>query len=89
MLQRAITEASAATNGRDGWDRPDIAAALPRDRDVITEKPITTDLDKLASIRDAPRTSSRSVTVAFDDPYTPPPARLKGLPQSGFSVAEE
>ncbi len=60
-----------------------IVAALRAGCDVITEKPMTTDLAKLASILDAQRGSGRSVTVTFNYRYTPARTQLKDILRSG------
>jgi predicted dehydrogenase len=48
-----------------------IVAALAADRDVITEKPMTTDAAKAARILAAERTSAGTVTVTFNYRYNP------------------
>jgi predicted dehydrogenase len=48
-----------------------IVAALNADRDVITEKPMTTDAAKAAGILAAERASAGSVTVTFNYRYNP------------------
>ena len=60
-----------------------IVAALKAGRDVITEKPMTTDLKRLKAILDAQRESGKSVTVTFNYRYTPARTQLKDILMSG------
>ncbi|PCI86887.1 MAG: myo-inositol 2-dehydrogenase [Hyphomicrobiales bacterium] len=50
---------------------------------VITEKPMTTDLDKLKQILDAQQKSGKSVTVTFNYRYTPARTQIKEILESG------
>lgn len=50
---------------------------------VITEKPMTTDLAKLKQILDAQEKSGKSVTVTFNYRYTPARTQIKEILQSG------
>lgn len=60
-----------------------IVAALRAGCDVMTEKPMTTDLGKLKAILDAQKESGKSVTVTFNYRYTPARTQIKELLQSG------
>lgn len=60
-----------------------IIRALKAGCDVITEKPMTTDLNKLKGILDAQKESGRRVTVSFNYRYTPARTQLKEILQSG------
>lgn len=60
-----------------------IVAALKAGCDVITEKPMTTDLTRLKAILDAQRESGKSVTVSFNYRYTPARTQLKDILLSG------
>jgi predicted dehydrogenase len=56
-----------------------IVAALESGADVITEKPMTTSMDKIRRIREAERRTGRRVDVSFNYRYAPTAARLKQL----------
>lgn len=60
-----------------------IIRAMKAGCDVITEKPMTTDLAKLKAILDAQKETGRSVTVSFNYRYTPARTQLKDLLMSG------
>src|SRR5690606_15828500 len=60
-----------------------IIAALEAGCDVMTEKPMTTDLGRLRGILEAQKKSGRSVTVTFNYRYTPARTQLKDILQSG------
>jgi predicted dehydrogenase len=60
-----------------------IVTALRAGCDVITEKPMTTDLARLKRIVDAQRETGRTVTVTFNYRYTPSHTQLKDLLSSG------
>ncbi len=60
-----------------------IVAALKSGRDVMTEKPMTTDLEKLRAVLEAQRESGRRLTVTFNYRYTPARTQLKDLLMSG------
>jgi predicted dehydrogenase len=57
--------------------------ALRAGCDVITEKPMTTDLVRLKAIVDAQRETGRSVTVTFNYRYVPAHTQLKDILASG------
>lgn len=60
-----------------------IIEALKSGCDVMTEKPMTTDISKLKQILDAQRESGKSVTVTFNYRYTPARTQIKELLNSG------
>jgi predicted dehydrogenase len=60
-----------------------IVKALEAGADVITEKPMTTSVDKIRRIRDAERRTGKRVDVSFNYRYSPTAARLKELLVSG------
>lgn len=60
-----------------------ICAALDRGIDVITEKPMTIDADKLAAIVKSLDASSASLTVTFNYRYSPRNSVVKELISSG------
>lgn len=60
-----------------------IVAALKAGRHVMTEKPMTVDLDKLRQILDAQQQSGKNVTVTFNYRYTPARTQIKDLLISG------
>jgi predicted dehydrogenase len=60
-----------------------IVEALRGGSDVLTEKPMTTDLSKLKAILDAQRETGKRVTVTFNYRYTPARTQLKELLMSG------
>ena len=60
-----------------------IVRALRSGHDVMTEKPMTTDLPKLKAILDAQAETGKSVTVTFNYRYTPARTQLKEILQSG------
>ncbi len=60
-----------------------IVEALRLGCDVMTEKPMTTDLDKLKAILDAQRETGRKVTVTFNYRYTPARTQVKDILLSG------
>ncbi|WP_136685966.1 Gfo/Idh/MocA family protein [Falsirhodobacter xinxiangensis] len=60
-----------------------IDAALRAGSDVITEKPMTTDLSRLKTILDAQGASNRSVAVSFNYRYSPARTQIKDLLMSG------
>ncbi|WP_435169104.1 Gfo/Idh/MocA family oxidoreductase [Falsirhodobacter sp. 1013] len=60
-----------------------IIAALEAGRDVITEKPMTTDVDKCQQIIDAVKRTGRSVRVTFNYRYAPHNAAVRELIASG------
>ncbi len=60
-----------------------IVEALRAGCNVMTEKPMTTDLGKLKAILDAQAETGRSVTVTFNYRYTPARTQIKDLLMSG------
>ncbi|RNL85032.1 Gfo/Idh/MocA family protein [Halostreptopolyspora alba] len=60
-----------------------IVAALEAGRDVITEKPMTADLEGCRRIRAAQRTSTGRVTVGFNYRYNPVHTRVRELVAQG------
>ncbi len=60
-----------------------IVRAMRAGCDVVTEKPMTTDLSRLKAILDAQEETGKSVTVTFNYRYTPARTQLKDLLQSG------
>lgn len=60
-----------------------IVDAMERGCDVVTEKPMTTDLGKLRAILDAQKRTGRKVTVTFNYRYTPARTQIKELLMSG------
>jgi predicted dehydrogenase len=60
-----------------------IVCALRAGCDVITEKPMTIDLEKLKQVLDAQRETGRKVTVTFNYRYTPARTQLKDILMSG------
>ena len=60
-----------------------IVSALKVGCDVVTEKPMTIDLEKLKAIVDAVNETGRKVTVTFNYRYTPARTQLKDILMSG------
>ncbi len=60
-----------------------IVAAMKAGCDVVTEKPMTTDLGRLKAIVDAVNETGRKVTVTFNYRYTPARTQLKEILMSG------
>jgi predicted dehydrogenase len=60
-----------------------IVAALESGADVITEKPMTTSMEKIRRIRDAEKRTGNRVDVSFNYRYAPTAAKLKELLLSG------
>jgi predicted dehydrogenase len=60
-----------------------IIAAMRAGCDVMTEKPMTTDLGRLKALLDTQRETGRAVTVTFNYRYTPARTQLKELLMSG------
>ena len=67
----------------DGHHHDYIVRAMRAGCDVITEKPMTTDLAKLKAILQAQAETGRKVTVSFNYRYTPARTQLKDLLQKG------
>ena len=61
-----------------------IVRALRDGRNVMTEKPMTVDLDKLKQILDAQAQSGKKLTVTFNYRYTPARTQLKDMLMSGI-----
>jgi len=60
-----------------------IVAALKAGRNVMTEKPMTVDLQKLRAVLEAQQQSGKRLTVTFNYRYTPARTQLKDLLLSG------
>jgi predicted dehydrogenase len=60
-----------------------IVAALDAGCDVITEKPMTTTVEKIRRIREAEKRSGKRVDVSFNYRFAPTAARMKELLRSG------
>jgi predicted dehydrogenase len=60
-----------------------IVAAMKAGCDVMTEKPMTTDIGRLRAVLDAQRETGRSITVTFNYRYTPARTQLKDILLSG------
>ncbi|HEY4203225.1 MAG TPA: Gfo/Idh/MocA family oxidoreductase [Devosiaceae bacterium] len=60
-----------------------ITAALRAGCDVMTEKPMTVNMEKLKEILDVQRETGRSVTVTFNYRYTPARTQIKDLLMKG------
>jgi predicted dehydrogenase len=60
-----------------------IVQAMERGCDVITEKPITTDREKLSAIMQAVERTGRTLRVCFNARYEPPHTRIRELMMQG------
>ena len=60
-----------------------IIAAMKAGCDVMTEKPMTTDIGRLRALLDAQRETGRAITVTFNYRYTPARTQLKDILMSG------
>lgn len=78
MLRTTKPDAVIVTTP-DGLHHSFIVKALEMGCDVITEKPMTTDEEKLKMILDAQRKSKNKIIVAHNYRYTPTRARIKEL----------
>lgn len=67
----------------DGLHHKYIVDAMKSGCNVLTEKPMTTDLTKLKAILDTQAETGKSVTVSFNYRYTPARTQLKEIIQSG------
>ena len=67
----------------DAWHHEYIARALDHGCDVISEKPLTTTLDRLHKIDEAIKRSSKSLRVTFNYRYAPAYARFRELIRDG------
>lgn len=78
MMDRAEPDVVIVTS-MDSTHHTYIAGALTRGADVITEKPMTTDEDRLKVILDAKKKSANEIIVAHNYRYAPTRARIKEL----------
>ncbi|CAN7636681.1 Gfo/Idh/MocA family protein [Pararhizobium sp. LjRoot238] len=60
-----------------------VVRALESGADVITEKPMTTTVDKIRRITDAEKRTGRRVDVSFNYRFAPTAARIKSLLDAG------
>ena len=67
----------------DAWHHEYIARALDQGCDVISEKPLTTTLDRLKTIDEAISRSGKSLRVTFNYRYAPAYARFRELIRDG------
>jgi predicted dehydrogenase len=67
----------------DAYHHQYIAAAMEHGCDVITEKPMTTDDDKVAAILAAIERTGRRLTVTFNYRYSPAYTRVRQLVAAG------
>ncbi len=67
----------------DAWHHEYIARALVGGCDVISEKPLTTSLDKLRAIDEAVKRSGKSLRVTFNYRYAPAYTRFRELILNG------
>ena len=67
----------------DAWHHEYIARALDQGCDVISEKPLTTTLDRLHTIDEAIKRSGKSLRVTFNYRYAPAYARFRELIRDG------
>lgn len=67
----------------DAWHHEYITRALYRGCDVISEKPLTTTLDRLQKIDEAIKRSGKSLRVTFNYRYAPAYARFRELIRDG------
>lgn len=67
----------------DAWHHEYIARALDAGCDVISEKPLTTTLDRLEAIDEAIKRSGKSLRVTFNYRYAPAYARFRELIRDG------
>ena len=67
----------------DAWHHEYIARALDYGCDVISEKPLTTTLDRLHKIDEAIKRSGKSLRVTFNYRYAPAYARFRELLRDG------
>lgn len=67
----------------DGFHHQYIVRALELGKDVITEKPMTTEAGKVQKIIDAQRKSGKRVRVTFNYRYAPARTQVKELLMSG------
>ncbi len=67
----------------DAWHHEYIARALDQGCDVISEKPLTTTLDRLKMIDESIRRSGKSLRVTFNYRYAPAYTRFRELIRDG------
>jgi predicted dehydrogenase len=67
----------------DGYHHQYIVRALELGCDAITEKPMTTDVEKCRQIVEAQQKTGRKCTVTFNYRYSPPRTQVKDLLMSG------
>jgi predicted dehydrogenase len=60
-----------------------IVRAMELGANVVTEKPMTTDIRRLAAVMDAKKRTGKSVTVSFNYRYAPHRTQVKDLLMSG------
>jgi predicted dehydrogenase len=85
-FDRMIAEQKPATvivTVPDGLHHDYMIRAMEAGCDVITEKPMTTDLAKLKAILDAQAQTGRTITVSFNYRYTPARTQLKDILMKG------
>ena len=82
MLDERKVETVIVTT-KDCFHDKYITRALGRDRDCVTEKPMTTDEHKCQRIIDAVKDSGRKLRVTFNYRYSPARTQLKDLLISG------
>ncbi len=82
MLDEVGADAVIVTT-MDSWHHHYIVRALRLGRDVISEKPLTTSLDRLKQIDAALRESGQSLRVTFNYRYAPAYARFRQLIRDG------
>lgn len=85
-FDRMIGEAKPDTvivTTTDAWHHEYIARALDLGCDVISEKPLTTTLDRLKTIDEAIQRSGGSLRVTFNYRYAPAYARFRELIRAG------
>lgn len=70
-------------NTPDGTHHTMIEKAMELGCEVITEKPLTTEVNKLQIILDAQKKFQKKIVVAFNYRYTPHRAKIKELLMSG------
>lgn len=85
-FDRMIAETKPDTvivTSKDATHDEYICRAMELGCDVITEKPMTTDADKLRRILATQQRTGRKVTVTFNYRYSPPRTQVKHLLMSG------
>jgi predicted dehydrogenase len=82
MLRERRPEVVIVTSS-DASHHEYLVRAMNAGCDVITEKPMTTDVDKCHAILDARRRSGRHCRVTFNYRYSPPRSQVKDLLMSG------